>query len=159
MQYLQYFDLIVPLVLLLIGYGFGSWVERRHYRSIVKRESTLKSVLLFESKLIPENLAARGGHLVCGDVVISVDYFKRFVAGLRKLFGGRLKSYESLLDRGRREAILRMKQQAADLGATMVFNVRFETASISKGGGNAVGSIEVFAFGSAIIPGKLVTDR
>ena len=45
-------DLIIFLILLALGYGAGSWAEKRHYRSIVKRESatinlpavTLKSV-------------------------------------------------------------------------------------------------------------------
>ena len=71
--------------------------------------------------------------LVTGSTVISVDYFKRFLAALRNLFGGRVTAYESLLDRARRESLLRMKEQAAALGASMVFNVKYETASISKG--------------------------
>ena len=41
--------------------------------------------------------------LVHGNVVVSVDYFKRFVAALRNLFGGSVTSYETLIDRARRE--------------------------------------------------------
>ena len=105
---------------------------------------------MFDNKSIPMDLDAQGGEIVLGHVVVSVDYFKRFVAGLRKLLGGRLKSYESLLDRGRREAVLRMKAQAESLGANMIFNVKFETASISKGAGNSIGSVEVYVYGSAV---------
>ncbi len=83
-------------------------------------------------------------------MVISVDYFKRSVAGLRALVGGRMKTYETLLDRARREAILRMKQQAKQLGANMVFNVKLETASISKGAKDSIGSVEVYAYGTAM---------
>ena len=43
--------------------------------------------------------------LVAGSVVISEDYFKRIVSSLQSLFGGRLRSYESLVDRARREAV------------------------------------------------------
>jgi uncharacterized protein YbjQ (UPF0145 family) len=50
---------------------------------------------------------------VSGSVVVSVDYFKRFLAGLRTLVGGRVTSYETLLDRARREAILRCKETRA----------------------------------------------
>ena len=85
-----------------------------------------------------------------GHVVISIDYFKKFVAGLRLLFGGRLKVYESLLDRGRREAVLRMKEQARERGSNMVFNIKFETASISKGAKGNIGSVEVYVYGSAV---------
>jgi uncharacterized protein YbjQ (UPF0145 family) len=88
---------------------------------------------------------------VIGSTVVSVDYFKRFLAALRNLFGGRVISYESLLDRARRESLLRMKEQAEELGASMVFNIKYETASISKGRGNTIGSIEVLAYGTALI--------
>ena len=47
-------------------------------------------------------------------VVISLDHFKRFLAGLRALVGGRIRSYETLLDRARREALMRMKEAARD---------------------------------------------
>ena len=87
-----------------------------------------------------------------GNVVVSVDYFKRFLAGLRALVGGRIRSYESLVDRARREAILRMKEQAMERGAIVVTAVRIETSSISKGQGQAIGSIEVLAYGTAIAP-------
>jgi len=88
-----------------------------------------------------------------GSVVISVDYFKRLLAALRNFFGGRVKSYETLLDRARREAILRMQQEAKELGANVVINIKLETASISKGRKNAIGSVEILAYGTAMIPG------
>ena len=43
-----------------------------------------------------------------------------------------------------------MKQEALELGANSVFNIKFETASISKGSQEAIGSIEVLVYGSAI---------
>jgi uncharacterized protein YbjQ (UPF0145 family) len=55
-----------------------------------------------------------------------------------------------LLDRARREAILRMKDTARRRGAQMVFNVKIETVSISKGRRDAVGSVEVLAYGTAL---------
>ena len=63
--------------------------------------------------------------LFLGSVVVSADYFKMFASALRSLVGGRVIVYESVLDRGRREAILRMKEQAIAWGATQVVNVRF----------------------------------
>ena len=68
--------------------------------------------------------------MVCGSAVISIDYFKRILAGLRNIFGGTVKSYETLIDRARREALLRMKEKADD--ATMIINVRIETSTIGK---------------------------
>lgn len=143
-------DLIILLTLLCLGYLFGSYREKKHYKSIFRREQKYSEVLLFENKYLPEGAIFTGGQLVQGNVVVSVDYFKRFVVGLRKIFGGRLKSYESLLDRARREAVLRMKEEAIKTGANMIFNTRFETASISKGAGNSMGSVEVYVYGSAV---------
>jgi uncharacterized protein YbjQ (UPF0145 family) len=46
-----------------------------------------------------------------------------------------------------------MKEEAARLGARMIFNIKLETASISKNQrNNNVGSVEVLAYGTAIIP-------
>ena len=142
-------SIITVVVLLIIGYFVGTSFERKHYKSIIKRERRLRNILVFDSKF-PKDMEASGGLLVQGNVVVSVDYFKRFVAGLRQLVGGRLRSYESLLDRGRREAVLRMKEEARSQGANHIFNVRFETAAISQGAQGALGSVEVLVYGSAV---------
>lgn len=149
-------DVIIQLgalvLLLIVGYLAGRRAERKHYRSIIEREKALGAILVFPERLPPVIRPAPASQLVSGSVVISVDYFKRFVAGLRMIIGGRLVSYESLLDRARREAVLRMKQEAQALGADQVFNVKFETASISKGASGTIGSVEVLAYGTALIP-------
>ncbi|MEM6709303.1 MAG: YbjQ family protein [Pseudomonadota bacterium] len=142
-------ELIVFATLTLLGYVFGRIAERKHFASIRSRESTLKDILIFNERTLPPG-EWRRTQLVGGNVVISVDYFKRLAAGLRALFGGRVTAYESLLERGRREALLRMKEEAQRLGAAMVINVRLETASISKGAGDQIGSIEVYAYGTAL---------
>jgi uncharacterized protein YbjQ (UPF0145 family) len=143
-------DLIVFLVLLALGYGFGRRAEKRHYKSIIAREKKLQSLPAVAVKEPPLARPYRAA-LVCGNVVISVDYFKRFLAGLRNLFGGRVTSYESLLDRARREAILRMKEQAAAMGAKLIFNVKLTTSSLSQGKRGQIGSVEVLAYGTALI--------
>ncbi|HHS83520.1 MAG TPA: YbjQ family protein [Gammaproteobacteria bacterium] len=142
-------NLIIFLLLLVSGYGFGRYIEQRHYKSILQREKEYSDVVLTTVRRPASDVELDGSELVTGSVVISVDYFKRFLAGLRNLLGGRMTSYETLLDRGRREAILRMKQQARAGGANMVFNVKMETASISKDGGSALGSVEILAYGTA----------
>lgn len=146
------YDLIVFIVLLALGYGFGRYAESRHYRSIIKREKHLNSIPAIASKIPPFRRQDLNSQLVAGNVVISVDFFKRFIAGLRNIFGGRITSYETLLDRARREAILRMKEEAKKLNAELIFNIKLETSSIYKGRGNSVGSVEVLAYGTALFP-------
>jgi uncharacterized protein YbjQ (UPF0145 family) len=140
----------VFLLLLVFGFIFGRYAERKHYRSIWQREDELRHVLVLNLRFPPPGMLRHDGELVSGNVVISVDYFKTVVAGLRSLVGGRISVYESLLDRARREAILRMQAQAAKLGAEMVINMKFETSRVSGNAGRSIGSIEVLAYGTAL---------
>lgn len=148
------YDLIILLVLLTVGYVFGQINEKRHYRSILRREQQMRSLLLVPSRFPPMYLQAPQTRLVAANVVISVDFFKVFVAGLRKLVGGRMRPYESLIDRARREAVLRMKAEAHKLGANMIFNVKFESVPLYKGQRNSIQSVEALVYGTAIIPAR-----
>jgi len=137
------------LLLLLAGYGFGTWAEKNHFKSIIKREEEYINCPAITLAILDPQKATREARLVFGNVVISVDYFKRFLAGLRNLIGGEVTSYEPLLDRARREAILRMKAQAN--GSDQIINVRLVTASIGgQGNSKGLGSVEVLAYGTAI---------
>ena len=143
------FELIVFISLFTIGYFCGSHLERRHYQSIEKRERALMNIVTTSSKKpVGELGPVKRVHLVRGNAVISVDYFKRILAGLRAIFGGNVGVYETLLDRSRREAILRLKESCP--AATQIINLRVETSSVFKGGKNQVGSVEVLAYGTAI---------
>ena len=142
-------NLGIPILIIVVALITGSTIERRHYRSIDQREQEFGRLPLLTGKLYPTEQRVMDSRLVSGSVVISYDYFKRFLAGLRQIFGGEVKSYVSLLDRGRREAILRMKASCPD--ADLVVNFRIETSSIAKGKRKrSIGSVEVFAYGTAI---------
>jgi len=143
-------NLIIFLVLMTLGYGVGTFLEKRHYRSIHRREKeflNLPAVTLKTAHYTPDQVAS--ARLVYGSAVISIDYFKKILAGLRNIFGGTVKSYESLVDRARREATLRMKAMAGD--AAVIVNVRIETASVGKQANKkSVGCLEAVAYGTAI---------
>lgn len=151
-------NLIIFLVLMTLGYLAGQMAERKHYKSIIQREKRFSGLPVIASRFPPTDKLFNQC-LVTGNTVISVDYFKRFIAALRNLLGGRVTSYESLLDRARRESLLRMQAQAYAMGAEYVFNVKYETASISKGRKNAIGSVEVLAYGTALIASDSGTGR
>ncbi len=124
-------DLVIFLVLLALGFGFGQFLEKEHYKSIIKREEKLRHIPAIATKHLPEDFTICSTQVVAGNVVISIDFFKKFISGLRAIVGGRVSSYETLIDRARREALLRMKEQAAKQDADYVFNVKMETSSIS----------------------------
>lgn len=141
-----------PLALLLLGYFIGSANERRHFRDLRAREIRSRNLPVATIRSVPAGWTVEECALVTGSCVISLDYFKRFVAGLRLLFGGRLGSYETLMDRARREAVLRLKESAHDAGFRAVIGLRLETSQIAKGNrqnGGTIG-VEVLAFGTAL---------
>lgn len=147
-----FLELIIFLVLLALGYFVGRWQERRHYASIREREAKYANILAFAVRYPPDVVTPQDCRLVAGSVVISSDYFKQFVAGLRTLIGGRLTTYESLLDRARREATLRMKEQAQRFGSTLVINVKVESTTVSGGARKGLPAMEVMAYGTALKP-------
>jgi len=145
------FELIIGICLIVVGYVIGKITEHRHFKSIEKREQETLDFPILTLKKLESDLNITESSLVTGSVVISLDYFKRVLASLRKIFGGRIISYETLLDRARREAILRMKAKAISKNATMIYNLRLETCSISKSAKQGIGSVEVIAYGTAIV--------
>lgn len=151
---LDYFEWALFLFLLALGFFAGRFLERRHYRSIRQREKKLAKVLTFATRFPPNPVDAQDCRLVSGCVVISSDYFKQFVASLRNLVGGRFRGYETLLDRARREAILRMKEDARRAGYYLIVNVKIENTSIAGGRQGAMPSFELFAYGTALKPIK-----
>ncbi len=94
----------------------------------------------------PPGLDPVHGELVMGSAVIGTDYFKQFLSSWRMLFGGEMKSYQTVLGRARREANVRMLEQAFDLGARAVINVRYETSQISRG----LAASEIVAYGTMV---------
>jgi len=142
--------LIIFIVLMGVGYTAGTFAEKRHYRSIHAREQALLHLPAVTTRTSHyTDVQIESADLVLGSTVISVDYFKQFVAMLRKIFGGTVRSYETLLDRARREAVLRMKEVAGD--AVVIVNVRIEAAPIGKKArkGN-VSCVEAVAYGTAL---------
>lgn len=135
----------VPIVL---GFVFGQLFEKRHYRSIHEREKALLQLPATASKYPVLSGQVARCELVGGSCVVSIDYFKRAAAALRTVVGGPVKSYESLLDRAKREAVLRLKESCP--GAHEIVNLRLETAPLSKDARGGVGAVEVFAFGTAL---------
>jgi len=128
-------DLLVniglPAFLLLLGWVAGRTRERIHLRRLERGERALAHMLTSDLKTFPPHAdPARGAALVMGEAVIATDYMKSFLARIRKIVGGELSSYETLMERARREAILRMLQQAQRAGYDAVCNVRLNPADI-----------------------------
>jgi uncharacterized protein YbjQ (UPF0145 family) len=82
---------------------------------------------------------------VFGVVVRSRGLGGNIVAALRSLLGGEIHEYTSMLEDSRKQALDRMIQNAAGMGANAVVMMRFDGSEI----GNTM--TEVVAYGTAVI--------
>lgn len=102
-------------------------------------------MLISNIEIIPNKKIVQHLGLVQGSTVRAKHAGKDIMAGFKNIFGGELSSYTELLQESREEAISRMSQQAAALGANAVINVRFSTSAI------AAGASEILAYGTAVV--------
>ena len=146
-------DILLILMLLAITYTTGCIIEKNHYKKIKQREIALfrQPNITFSAKDWKIDRKVKKVELVTGEVVISGDYFKSFAASLKNIFGGRLTTFESILDRGRREAILRMREKAKY--ANYIINTRIESVMLNDIYNTKQGTIPqcaIIAYGTAI---------
>jgi uncharacterized protein YbjQ (UPF0145 family) len=82
--------------------------------------------------------------LVSGSTIRAKHVGRDLMAGLKNLVGGELKGYTQLLHESRQQALKRMIEQASQLGANAIVNVRFSTSSVAQG------AAELYAYGTAV---------
>lgn len=82
---------------------------------------------------------------VFGVVVRSRGLGGNIVAGLRSLMGGEIHEYTALLEDARRQAIDRMVQNAALMGANAVVRMAFDSSEMGTT------MTEIVAYGTAVV--------
>ena len=82
--------------------------------------------------------------LVSGSTIRAKHLGRDIMASLKNLVGGELKGYTQLLKESRQQAMERMIEQARELGANAIVNVRFSTSSVAQG------AAELYAYGTAV---------
>ena len=83
--------------------------------------------------------------LVAGSTIRAKHVGRDIMASLKNLVGGELKGYTQLLQESRQQALDRMVDQARQLGANAIINVRFSTSSVAQG------AAELYAYGTAVL--------
>jgi uncharacterized protein YbjQ (UPF0145 family) len=143
-------QLLLSLPFILLGLTVGRWNQRRHLRRIAEREAALSDMTVSELKTFPGGCdPSFTPRLLDTGVVIGSDQWKRFLAGYRKLAGGELRGYTPMMERARREAILRLLESARALGYNAVCNIRLETAVIGGQRQRAMILAAIIASGTA----------
>jgi uncharacterized protein YbjQ (UPF0145 family) len=125
------FGIGIPVLLIVIGFTIGKVVERRHFADLARREAQLGPMLVTNVRpYAPGAQASPQPQMVVVEVVIAADYFKTFVAALKKIVGGELRTYENIARRARAEALLRLKETAKGAGYNALCNLRMDSADV-----------------------------
>lgn len=126
-------NLGIPLALFILGWLIGGRRERAHLRDLARREADNAHILRTDLRAYGPADPAAGAVLVTAEVVIGSDYCKVFLASLRTLIGGNLRSYETLMERARREVILRLVEEARAKQFNALCCIRLEQSNVGKG--------------------------
>lgn len=102
-------------------------------------------MIVVNTETIPGRTIVEVKGMVQGNTVRAKHFGRDIAAGLKNIVGGELKGYTELLTEARREAIQRMLNQAQELGANAVVNVRFSTSAVTSG------AAELYAYGTAVV--------
>ncbi len=138
--------LVIPMAIAVIGVLFGHLNEKSHLRSLEDREDLYRDFMVTQIKSFPGfQPGPQPPNIVMAEVVIASDYWKTFLAGWINFFGGEMKGFQMMFDRARREAILRLIEQADEQGFNAICNVRLDSADISGAGVAARGRAAAIA--------------
>ena len=82
--------------------------------------------------------------IVKGTVVQSKNFGRDFMAGMKTLVGGEIVGYTEMLTEARQIATKRMVDEAKELGADAIVNIRFGSSAVMQG------AAEIVAYGTAV---------
>lgn len=101
-------------------------------------------MLLVTTDLVSGKEISKTLGLVKGEIVQSKNVGKDFMAGMRNLVGGEVKSYTAMISEARSSATDRMVAEAEKLGADAIVGVRYGSSGVMQG------AAEIIAYGTAV---------
>jgi uncharacterized protein YbjQ (UPF0145 family) len=104
----------------------------------------MENIIITSGDQIPQKEIIEILGIIQGSTVRARNVGRDIGAGLRSLVGGEVKTYTEMTKDAREEAYNRMVNEAIDLGADAVINVRFTTSMIMTG------ASEMLAYGTAV---------
>eukprot|EP00931_Biecheleriopsis_adriatica_P097146 TRINITY_DN70902_c0_g1_i1.p1 TRINITY_DN70902_c0_g1~~TRINITY_DN70902_c0_g1_i1.p1 ORF type:complete len:140 (+),score=24.26 TRINITY_DN70902_c0_g1_i1:60-479(+) len=102
-------------------------------------------IKLATSEQIPGYTIKEYKGLAIGSTVRTKDMTKDITSAVRAVFGGELPHYTQLMADTREEALERLQDHAAELGANAVVGLRLTSSNI------AASASEVMAYGTAVV--------
>jgi len=120
--------------LLIFGVLIGRTVEKSHIKRLDADDLTHEDFTFTQLKSFP--MASLNGPpptIIVSEVVIASDYLKSWLASWRNIFGGEVRSFQTLQNRAKREALSRLRKTAMMQGYNAVCNIRVDSADVGGG--------------------------
>ncbi len=102
------------------------------------------AMIMSTADSVPGREIAETMGLVTGSTVRARNVGRDVLAGLKGIIGGEIGAYEKLLQESRVQALARVEEAAAAMGADAIVALRLATSSVAQG------SAEVLAYGTAV---------
>jgi uncharacterized protein YbjQ (UPF0145 family) len=113
--------------------------------SLKARAQRTGKLALYTSNYVPGFAVDKVLGLTYGITVRSRGIGGNIIAGLRTIAGGEINEYTEMAQQARQQALDRLSEHAAQMGANAVISVMFDSTAI----GNTMD--EIIAFGTAVI--------
>ena len=104
----------------------------------------MTNILVTTGKDVPGKEVSEVLGIVKGNTVRARNIGRDIGAGLKSIVGGEVKTYTDMTTNARDEAYNRMVNEAIELGADAVIEVRFTTSMVMQG------ASEMLAYGTAV---------
>lgn len=102
-------------------------------------------MLLVNTPDIPNKKIVETLGLVKGSTIRAKHIGKDIASGFRHLVGGEMKEYSEMLNEARQIATKHMVDEANELGANAVVNIRYASSSVVQG------AAEIMVYGTAVV--------
>lgn len=122
---------ILPLLILVVAFLAGNRIASRHEKQLQIRQEAVAHIRTTDLNRFFEADPAVEACLCTAEVTLGIDYFRGFLGRLKNIFGGEVRSYQKTLDRARREAVMKVVEQADQAGYNALANLRLEFVDIS----------------------------
>tara|TARA_Y100000310_G_scaffold317241_1_gene369903 strand:+ start:13769 stop:14092 length:324 start_codon:yes stop_codon:yes gene_type:complete len=104
----------------------------------------MNKIIITTTETVPGKKVSKIIGVVKGNTVRARNIGRDIGATLKNIVGGEVKTYTEMIKQSREEALNRMINEAIELNADAVVNVRFMTSAIQAG------ASELLAYGTAV---------
>lgn len=102
-------------------------------------------MIVVTTDFIPGKTIAKSLGLVRGNTIRARHLGRDIAAVQRHIVGGEIRDYTKMMAEAREQAIDRMIEEARELGANAIINVRFATSMVMQS------ASEILAYGTAVV--------